>query len=268
MKVYCNNLLIDGDKISQILEPGFIFGWGVFETLRVYNGKIAFLQEHINRLKDGAGKIALDFLEIDYKKEIERLLKENNLADAYCRITIFKQRKGTGIIIYVAQFNYYQEEEYTKGVKAIISPFKRNSKNFLSTVKSISYLENRLAWKYAQDQGQEEAIFLNEDDYLAEGSRSNIFFVKEDKIFTPGLASGILPGITRAKVIDIISRIGLPFKEGNFRLEDLYKAQEVFITSSLMEVMAVVEINNQVVNGAEIGKISHKLREEYKKIIA
>ena len=267
MKVYLNGNILDTNSIGDILEPGFLFGWGVFETLRVYNSKPAFLKEHIQRLKDGCNKIALLCPRISFQNQIRILLKENKLSNAYCRITVFKKRTSAGVVIYVATFTYYNEDEYKKGFKAIISSFVRNSKYPLVGVKSISYLENRLAWKMAQDKGRDEAIFLNENGILTEGSRTNVFFIKNNIVYTPSLSCGMLNGITRQKVISIIKRKRFILRKGKFKLKDLLSCDEAFLTSSLMEVMPLVEVNGKAIKSGKPGPITRQIRMWYKKLV-
>lgn len=268
MKVYLNGDIRETSDIEDILEPGFLFGWGVFETLRIYKGKPAFLQEHIERLKEGCKKILLDTPNVLFQKEINSLLKENdNLEDAYCRITLFKKRESTGVLIYVAPFDYYKQDDYENGFKAVVSSMVINSKNPLRSIKAISYLENRLAWRLAQEQGKDEAILLNEQGFIAEGSRANLFFVKDEMIFTPSFECGILNGITRQKVIEIIKNKGFDSIEGKFKLEDLLTCDEAFLTSSLMEVMPLVEVNALPIKEAKQGQITRKIHRAYKEII-
>lgn len=268
MKVYLNGNLVKSESIEDLLEPGFLFGWGVFETVRVYKGKPAFLDEHLCRLKFGCTKVLIKFPEVDFAQEIKKLLLANSLLeDAYCRITLFKKRKSTGVSIYVSAFAYYTAKDYQKGFKAILAPFQRNSSYPLIGVKATSYLENRLAWAYAQKEKKDEAIFLNQDGFLAEGSRTNVFFVKEKKIFTPSLKCGLLAGITREKVIKAIKQLGLVLKEGKFSLEDLKKAEEAFLTSSLMEVMPLVEMDGKKIGLGSAGRVTLNILEKYRKLI-
>lgn len=268
MKVYLNGDIQEAKNIENILEPGYLFGWGAFETLRIYNGKAAFPEEHIERLKEGCEKILLNSPKISFQEEIDNLLKVNKLNNAYCRITVFKKKTSTGVMIYVSPFNYYKEDNYKKGFKAIVSSFARNSKDPLNSVKSTSYLKNRLAWKIAQDKGSDEAIFLNEGGFLAEGSRANLFFIKGEKIYSPSLECGILEGITRRKIIGVAKEKRLVLEEGEFKLEDLLSCDEVFLTSSLMEVMPLVEVNGQPIKYGRPGKITQIIHQGYLKLIS
>lgn len=267
MKLYLNGTYREKDEVKELLEPGFLFGWGVFETLRVYKGKPAFLEDHLERLRKGVETVFLEFPDLDYAGTIHELLTENRLEDAYLRISLFKQREETGILIYVDRFSYYPEESYRKGFTLIVSPFRRHPGSIYLKVKSISYLESRLAWAYSQEKTKDEAIFLSTDNCVQEGSRSNIFFVKKDAIFTPALECGILDGITRRQTIHIIANLKMPLNEGVYTVSDLISADEVFLTSSLMEIMPVREVEGAVIGKAGAGHISLNLLQEYRKIV-
>lgn len=264
MKVYLNGKIRETKKADDVLQPGFLFGWGVFETLRIYKGKLAFLPEHIKRLKVGCKKIALQFPKINFQKKIQVLLKENKLEDAYCRITVFKKRTGTGVLITAAPFSQYKKKDYVRGFKAIVSPFVKNSKYFLVGVKSTSYLENALARKIADSKGKQEALFINELGFLAEGSRSNLFFIKRNTVYTPSVECGILNGITRQKVIKIIKDHKLRLKMGKFRLKDLFACDEAFLTSSLMEIMPLIEVNGKLIKKGQPGALTYSFHKAYK----
>jgi len=267
MKAYCNGKLIAIDSIEEILEPGFLFGWGVFETLRVYSGKIVFLKEHLSRLKDGCEKIGLGFPALDFTAQIKKLLKENKLENAYCRISLFKKRQGTGSIVYVAPFSYYENKEHQRGFRAISAPFVKYSQHPLVSVKAISYLENRLAWKKAQDKGRDEAIFLNEKGFLSEASRSNLFFIKNKTFYTPSLECGMLNGITRQKVIMLIKKAGWHLREGRYKILSLLSADEAFLTSSLMEVMPLVEVDGRKISSGKPGLLTEQIHLQYNGLV-
>lgn len=247
-KIYFNNDIIDSGVIQEIFEPGYLFGWGVFETLRMYKGAVPFLTEHLKRLKAGARFLHLEYPKVEYKKIISKLAQENNIEDAYVRINVFKKRKDTGLIIQVSPFDYYKAEDYNVGAKIIFSSIKRYSEDSFLTIKSISYVKNRIAWLEAQTKHKEEAIFCNEKGKLQEGSRSNIFFVKKGKVFTPSEKCGILPGVTRNIVGGICQKNKIKVIEDEFTKRDLLTADEIFLTSSLMEIMPVSQIENKIFN--------------------
>jgi branched-subunit amino acid aminotransferase/4-amino-4-deoxychorismate lyase len=267
VKIYLNGKIREDKEAGDVLQPGFLFGWGVFETLRIYKGKPAFLSEHIKRLKAGCKKILLQFPRVGFKEKIQALLKENRLKDAHCRITVFKKDSGVGVLIKVSPFNRYKHSDYIKGFKAEISPFVKNSRDLLVSIKSISYLPNILARRIAEQKGRQESLFLNESGFLSEGSRSNLFFVKRNAVYTPSVDCGILNGITRQKVIKIVKAQNLRLSSGKFRLKDLLSADEAFITSSLMEIMPLVEIEGKPINSGRPGGITFKLHKAYRQLV-
>jgi len=266
MKIYCNGDVIEKDALAEIFEPGFLFGWGVFEPLRTYGNNIPFLSEHIERLNNSLELLGLEKINIDWKKTIRDLLDQNNLEDGYVRLTAYKKRKGIGLLIYVDKFGYYPNEVYGKGFSAIISPYRRCGKNICSQVKSLSYLANRISWLKAQQAKKSEALVLNPKGTLAGGSRSNLFIVKESRVVTPTIDCGAFSGITRGIVIKILKDLDIKIKEDKLSLDDLSSANEAFITSSLMEVMPLVECEGKSIGDGKPGEITLKVLSEYRKI--
>jgi len=201
MKVYCNGELVAKESLGEIFEPGYLFGWGVFEPIRVYGDNIAFLDEHIKRLNDGLGLLGVDEVDIDFEDEINKVINANNVEDAYLRLTAYKKRQGTGLLIYADKFGYYSDEVYVKGFTAVISPHKRNPDDLSSKVKSMSYLQNRVSWLEAQKRKKSEALILNLNNKVCGGSRSNFFIIRDNQLITPPIESGAFDGITRNKII-------------------------------------------------------------------
>ncbi len=289
MKIFCNDNLIDKESIAEIFEPGFLFGWGVFETLRAYKGKIPFLDLHIARLNDGLNTIGIEEVNIDFEKKIKELLKINKLNDAYIRITAYKKRESirstrpaksrarsglmlskveasTGILIYVDKFGYYQEEAYEKGFAAIVSPYKRNTECPFWQVKSLSFLGNRLSWFEAQKQNKDEALILNEKDFLVGGSRSNLFIVKNGEVITSPLSRGAFYGITRKIVINELKKMRIKLSEKEVTLNDLQTSDEAFLTSALLEVMPLVECGGVGIGSNKPGKVALQILTQYRKL--
>jgi branched-chain amino acid aminotransferase len=268
MKIYLNGELKEKELIKELFEPGFLFGWGVFEVLRVYNKNPFLLDEHIQRLNKNLRKIQMEEVNLNWNKIVDDLLRENNLKDAYLRITVYKKRKTCGAIIYVDEFKYYPESIYQKGFKAIVYPQKIDTKNYLFSIKSLSYLEKRVAWFLAQKEKKQEALILNKEGFLVGGSRTNIFLVKQNKIFTSSKDCGIFEGITRKAIIELIkNKLNLEVIETKLTLENLYTSREVFLTSSLVEVMPLVECENRKINDGIPGKLTQKIHSEYRLLL-
>ncbi|MCK4912089.1 MAG: aminotransferase class IV [Candidatus Omnitrophica bacterium] len=267
MKVYDNGEVINKESLADVFEPGFLFGWGIFEVLRAYKGKIPFLNSHIERLDRSLTLLEIGEVDLDWQSIIHNLLVENGLEDAYIRITAYKKRQGVGMLMYVDKFEYYKEDTYKKGFDATVSSHRRCSKNICSQVKSLSYLPNRLAWFGAQKKKKSEALILNPKGVLAGGSRSNLFLIKDNKVITPSIEDGAFCGITRGLVINILEKLNIDLKEGEASLEDLFNCREAFITSSLMEVMPLVECDDKLLGQGMPGEVTLKILEEYRKLL-
>ena len=267
MKVYCNGELISRETISEVFEPGFLFGWGIFEPLRTYGGNIPFLGEHLKRLDRSLELLGIEKVELDWEKTIRDLLSENALDDAYVRITAYKKRKGTGLLIYADIFSYYTKETYEKGFDSLISSYKRNADEVSSKVKSLSYLQNRLSWLEAQKAKKGEALVLNQDDHLVGGSRSNLFIVKDTHIVTPSLESGAFDGVTRRAVMKITQDLNLAVKEEKIKMEDINSCEEAFLTSALMEVMPLIECEEKTIGDGKPGNSTLKILSEYRNAV-
>jgi len=266
MKVYCNGQLQNEQSLEEIFEPGFLFGWGAFEALRAYNKNIPFLDLHIERLNNSLGLLGLEKPNLNWQDIIKELLAENKLDDAYIRLTAYKKRKGTGTICYVSKFEYYTPEVYTKGFSAIISPYKRDRNSLNCKVKSLSYLENRLSWLEAQKKKKSEALVLNKEGEIAGGSRSNLFILREGDAFTPPLEAGAFDGITRNEVMAILNDLDLEVKEKKLTTDDVFNCQEAFLTSSLLEVMPLVELEGKSIAKAIPGKLTKEIHSRYKEL--
>ena len=250
----------------NFLSRGFFLAGGVFETLRAYKGKVPFLDLHIERLNKGLKSLEIDEAQLDFQSKISELLKLNNLDDVYIRITAYKKRESTGVIIYVDKFGYYPESAYEKGFTTIVSPHKRDSKNHFPQIKSLSYLENRMSWYEAQKKNKDEALILNEGGFLVGGSRSNLFIVKNNEVFIPSLEKGAFGGITRNVVIKILKDLKIKVKEKNLEVESLFSYDEAFLTSALLEVMPLVECQDKKIGGGKPGAFSLTVLAKYREL--
>jgi branched-subunit amino acid aminotransferase/4-amino-4-deoxychorismate lyase len=281
--VYLNGLLLPKDKaFISVDDYGFLSGAGLFETMRSYNGRIFLLEEHLDRLLRSAPRLGLAG-KLD-KEELTRAcrdtLKANNLQDARLRLTVSMGEAGLfpGIIsrptmlVTVSRYIPLPEEKYEQGFKAAAASFRRFSGATLAGIKSISYLPNLLARREAKAAGYDEAFFLNEGGCISEGSISNIFFVtSQDKLVTPPLVCGPLPGVTRAVVFELTAGMGLEILEDEVGLEDLSHFKEAFLTNSVAEVMPLVEVwdgeKTIIISTGKPGEITLKLMVAYKEMV-
>ncbi|MGL4451717.1 MAG: aminotransferase class IV [Sarcina sp.] len=243
--IYENNQ----EKIN--IDTGYFFAKAIFETILVKNKGI-FLKEHILRLNNSLKKFNINQrIEL---RVIEEFIVQKSLKDCVLKIVVSEKN----IVATTRKINY-KNEDYIKGFKLSISGVKRNTTSILPYIKSTSYIENLLEREKALADNKNEVLFLNEYNNIAECSTSNIFFVKDKKIFTPNVSCGLLNGIIRSWIIENYEVI-----EGDFTLDDLFKADEVFITNSVIGIMKVIKlVDNIYINS----QISEKIRNKYLKVM-
>lgn len=275
--IYLNNRLVPRSKaVVSVFDHGFLYGDGIYETLRAYDGVVFKIDEHIDRLFRSASMIDLTIPKTGkaVKKAVYKTLEANRLKEAVIRISISRGAGPTGLdpdlcpkptfVIMASLFRDYPIPYYQKGVKIIIAETRRNYVKALDPrIKSLNFLNNILAKVEAKQKNAYEAIMLNYRDCVAEGTICNVFFVKGDVLHTPSTSVGILDGITRRIILDAARELKIKTKEGRFRPEDLYQAEEVFISNTTMEVMPVSAVDNFRISGTP-GHISKRLHKAYK----
>ncbi len=267
-------------KIS-VYDHGLLYGDGVFEGIRVYNGVIFKLKEHLDRLFRSAHLIMLKIpmSKEEITKNIIETLKKNNLRDAYIRLVITrgigdlgldpaKCPKPTVIIITEPLIEVHKPEAKERGVSAIISWVKRDSVDATShEIKSLNYLNSILAKIEANNAGVDEAICLDQRGFVCEGAAENLFIVKNGKIYTPPLTTGALAGITRNFVMELAKKLGYTVIEKDITPSELLTADEVFFTGTAVEITPVREINKRIIGDGKPGPITRHLMEEFKKAV-
>lgn len=265
--VFLNGKFILAQKAKLLVcKPGFLYGWGLFETMRSYNNRILYLKEHLNRIKQAsrAIKMAFPYALSDLKEIIEKTVGLNSFKDAYVRLTAWKSDSKTDILVVARKYQPYTSRKYKQGFWACASQFKQNENYFLAQFKTTNYLLYQLAYLEAKDKGFDEAIMLNSRGYLCEASRSNLFFVKNKEIFTPDLECGCLAGITRKVIFDLAKKYHLGIYAGKFTLQDLYTADEAFLTNSLLGIMPLAGIErHRIAKGAVHFKLTRFLLRRY-----
>jgi branched-chain amino acid aminotransferase len=279
-------IYIDGEfypkseaKIS-VYDHGFLYGDGVFEGIRAYNGIVFKLREHIDRLYQSAKAI---MLEIPLEKEemikaVLETLRKNNLKDAYIRLVVTRGKgdlgldprkcsKPTIIIIAEPTIKLVKEEAKEKGITTLISWVRRDPVDGTShEVKSLNYLNSVLAKIEANNAGVDEAIMLTKEGYVSEGVGENIFIVKNGKIFTPPSAAGILPGITREVTIELAKKLGFEVLEKNITPYELFTADEAFFTGTAAEILPIREVNKRKIGKEIPGEVTKILMKKFEKI--
>ncbi|MDI6641337.1 MAG: aminotransferase class IV [Elusimicrobiota bacterium] len=285
MKVFLNNRFVNikEAKISA-LDRGFLYGEGAFETLRSLNRKILFIKEHYKRLKKTLKlfNIKFNLTAQEVQKILKKLLKLNNLTDAYIRITVSaglpqthnrqlhtQGRSSPTVFIFARELNCLPKKFYKEGVPITISKYRRNIYSVLPFYKTLSYLENIIEKRTALRRNFFDTLFLdNSGKYITECATSNIFIVQKGVIYTPATKiTPILPGITRQIVIRLARKNKIKITEKKITKKELLTADEVFITNSLIGILPVKKICNEIVGNGSVGKLTKLLIERYHQLI-
>lgn len=279
--IYLNGSYVQKENaVISVYDHGFLYGDGIFEGIRVYNGNIFKCKEHLDRLYDSAKSIMLNIpLTYDEMKHaLIETVRKNELREGYIRLVVSRGPGDLGldpqrspkanVIIIVEQLAIYPEEAYLNGLKTVSVSTRRNIPDALNPkIKSLNYLNNILVKIQANLAGVGEAIMLNSQGFVAEGSSDNIFIIKRGIVFTPPCYCGALEGITRAAIIEICQKTGIPVKEEPFTLHDVYVADEVFFTGTAAEVIAVREVDARIIGEGKAGPITTRLLKEFRSIV-
>ncbi|HET6248771.1 MAG TPA: branched-chain-amino-acid transaminase [Tepidisphaeraceae bacterium] len=280
-KVWIDGRLVDkADAKISVYDHGLLYGDGVFEGIRIYNGQIFEWQAHAERLFDSAKAIRLKvpFSTEVLKTAIDDTVKANGFKDCYVRLVV---TRGVGYLglspskcptptafVIADTIEMYPKEMYEKGMAVITASVIRNHPNAISPrVKSLNYLNNILAKIEATDAGVPEAIMLNQEGNVAECTGDNIFIVKHGTVYTPTTSDGILEGVTRQVILNLCKHLDIPAIEKTLQRHDLYVADECFLTGTAAEVIPVTKIDGRAVHTGEVGPISRKLFEAFRKYI-
>ncbi|WP_342415194.1 branched-chain-amino-acid transaminase [Paenibacillus sp. FSL R10-2782] len=279
-------IYLDGQHVTKenakvsVYDHGFLYGDGIFEGIRIYNGNIFKCKEHLDRLYDSAKSIQLNIpLSPDEMLEaMAETIRLNEMRNGYIRLVVSRGAGNLGldplrcpkasVIIIVEQLAIYPEEAYLTGLKTISVSQRRNIPDALNPkIKSLNYLNNILVKIQSNYAGVGEAIMLNSQGYVTEGSADNIFIVKNGVLYTPPCYLGALEGITRNAIIDLCAELGYALKEQPFTLHDVYVADEVFFTGTAAEVIAAYEVDGRTIGSGVAGPVTLELLAEFRKIV-
>ncbi len=272
LKIYLDGQLVEREQAKvSVYDHGLLYGDGVFEGIRCYNGTVFQMDAHVNRLYDSAKAIRLEIpiARDAMKKAIVDTLAANSLKDAYIRLLVTRGEGSLGlspknckpsIVIITDKITLYPPELYEKGLEVITCTTMRNHPNALSPrIKSLNYLNNILAKIEALDAGVLEAIMLNHLGFVAECTGDNIFIIRDGKMITPPKESGILEGVTRDVVMKLAREQGIGVTEENLTRYDLYTADECFLTGTAAEVIPVTKIDGRSIGDEKVGPVTKKL---------
>jgi branched-chain amino acid aminotransferase len=277
MKIYIDGKYYDerNARIS-VFDHGLLYGDGIFEGIRAYNGRVFKLKEHIDRLFCSAKSILLNLpmAHADIMTAIVETCRRNKLRDGYIRLVVTRgpgtlglnpnRCKNPSVIIIAGKIQLYPPELYRQGMDIVTVPTTRNLHSALNpAIKSLNYLNNIMAKIEANNAGCEEAVMLNAEGFVAECTGDNIFIVKEGQLLTPPLAAGALYGITRRVVMDLAAQAGVKVSESDLTRYDLFNANECFLTGTAAELMPVVKIDGRVIGTGTPGPVTGNLMTQY-----
>lgn len=277
MKIYIDGKYYDekNAKVS-VFDHGLLYGDGIFEGIRAYNGRVFKLKEHIDRLFYSAKAILLEIpiSHAEIMKAVVDTCRKNKLRDGYIRLLVTRgigtlglnpnRCKRPSVIVIADKIQLYPKEMYDNGMAIVTVPTTRNLHNAVNpAIKSLNYLNNILAKIEANIAGVEEAIMLNADGYVAECTGDNIFILKDGKMFTPPLSAGALYGITRGVVMDMAREAGIEVSEPNLTRYDVFNADECFLTGTGAELIPVTKVDGRVIGTGKPGSITKSLVKSY-----
>jgi len=278
--VYLNGEYFPREKAKiSVFDHGFLYGDGVFEGIRAYEGKVFKLREHLARLFDSAKAISLriPISREELQGKVLETLRKNKLKDAYIRLVVSRGEGDLGldprkcphsqVIIIADRISIYPEEFYEKGLEVVVAYTKRNIPLALDVkIKSLNYLNNILAKLEANLRGVPEAIMLNQDGYVTECTGDNIFIVKKRELITPPGWMEILRGITRDVVIDLAKMEGMTVREEPFTLFSLYTSDECFLSGTAAEIIPVTKIDGKVIGEGKVGEVTRLLIKKFRQL--
>jgi branched-chain amino acid aminotransferase len=272
MKIWLDGKLVDESEAKiSVFDHGLLYGDGVFEGLRFYNGRVFRLEEHIRRLFDSAHAIVLDlpWTQEEVIKYTCETVAANGLKDGYIRLVITRGAGELGLNPYLCKvpsmfiiastIKLYPEEHYQNGLAIITCATRRPAPAALMPqVKSLNYLNNIMAKVEAIQANALEAVMLNEQGYVAECTGDNLFLIKNGEIITPLISDGALDGITRAVIIELAEKLNVPFKERSITRYDVYTADECFLTGTAAEVIPVVSLDRRLIGTGKPGEFTKR----------
>jgi branched-chain amino acid aminotransferase len=280
-----SKIYIDGKFYSEanakisVFDHGLLYGDGIFEGIRFYNGRVFRLEEHLERLWDSAHSICLKIpMSIrEMGKAVLETIRQNNVRDGYIRLLVTRGKGNLGlnpvqcdrpsVIIITAQIALYPESVYQNGLTVVTCATRRTNPSALNpAVKSLNYLNNVMARIEANLAGADEALMLNDAGNVAECTADNVFIVKRGQIFTPPITAGALRGITRSVVFEIAAGLGIKVTETDITRHDVFTAEECFLTGTAAEVIPVVRADGRAIGNGKPGPISARIIARFRQL--
>ena len=276
--VYMNGRFVPESQATvSVYDHGFLYGDGVFEGIRAYNGRVFRLDEHVSRMFRSAEKIGLkvSVTESEFRESILETCRKNKLKDAYLR-PIFTRGKGdlginpktcrdSSVIIIAKPFDPMYKDKVEAGLKLVTSKYLRTPPESLNpNIKSLNYLNNIMAKMEAANSGVDEALMLDRNGFISEATAENVFIIKDGVLITPPTET-ILEGVTRACVIDLAREMKMKVEQRKFKINEVYSADEMFLTGTAAEIAPVAEVDGKKIGTGKPGSTTKKLMEAFAK---
>ncbi|MES2572000.1 MAG: branched-chain-amino-acid transaminase [Verrucomicrobiota bacterium] len=280
LQIYIDgNFYPEAEAKVSVFDHGLLYGDGIFEGIRFYNGRVFELDEHLSRLWDSAKAICLTIpMSVEELQEATlETIRRNNLRDGYIRLLVTRgvgnlglspdRCKRASVIIIASTIQLYPPEKYAVGMEMVTCSTRRCSPAALSpAVKSLNYLNNIMAKIEATHAGADEGLMLNEEGYVAECTGDNIFVIKRGEVTTPPISSGALCGITRRIVFEICAEIGIPIREAQMTRYDIYTADECFLTGTAAEVIAAIRLDTRAIGSGKPGPLTDRIIARFREL--
>ncbi len=276
-KIFLNGNIVDANKATvPANDTGLLYGMGLFETMRVCNGVVFSLKDHLDRLFESVKNLDLNntYTKKDIKKAIYNTLEANDLTEARLRLTLTSgaaslehEMPQSTLLITAKKFKPYPDEFYKNGAMAVLSPYRQNSADPAHGNKTTSYMPRILGLQFAQKRNAIEAFWFTIDNRLAEGCISNVFIVKDSTILTPPKYTPVLPGIVRKNILKIAADNAIKTNEKDLNINDLLDADEVFISNVVMQIMPIVKVEKHNIGKGEPGPVTEELMKLFEKFI-
>ena len=276
-KVFLNDKLVDSDKACiDVSDSGFLYGAGLFETMRSCNGVVFGLKDHLDRLFFSANSLSINHT---YSREnitnaIYKLLKANKLSDARLRLTLTggpmvepDEKRLSTLLITAVKLTPYPSEYYKNGVMVVLCPFKQNTVEPTYGHKTTSYFSRMIALRMSHQKGAAEALWFTTDNRLAEGCISNVFLVRNSILYTPPIVTPVLAGVTRKTICQIAFRDKIEFVEKDLYINDVLSADEIFLTNVIMQVMPITSVERHTVGNGKVGPLTKQLQKRFDEFV-
>ncbi len=264
-------------------ERAFRYGDGLFETVRVIAGVAIQVDEHVRRIHDSGVELGMLFdryqseFVLHVSKVVSELVRQSGYSEARLQIILSRGEGGIGprppeigganVYAVIQPYSDASPSHARSGIYAVLASFPRNQHSPLVRHKTLNFLENVLALREAREAAVDEALFCNTVGRICEGATSNFFIVKDGGLITPPVTEGLLPGITRAQVLDITKALGVSYSERSVTLDDLWSSDEAFLTNSMIGVAALLEVDDRPIARGGVGPMTEQLQGAYQKLL-